>query len=110
MGFSEDRVQDLKTAVAEACINAIEHGNLFNESIIVGITMTTDNSSLTVSVSDEGSGPGEIPIPDLDQKMAGKDHTRGWGMFLINNLMDEVQFQPDPEGNNTIRMVIRLEK
>jgi len=26
MGFSEDRIEDLKTAVAEACINAMEHG------------------------------------------------------------------------------------
>ena len=32
MGFREDRVEDLKTAVAEACINAIEHGNILNET------------------------------------------------------------------------------
>ena len=32
MGFSEDRIQDLKTAVAEACINAIEHGNQMKAS------------------------------------------------------------------------------
>ena len=31
MGFKPERVEDLKTAVAEACINAIEHGNLMNE-------------------------------------------------------------------------------
>ena len=31
MGFREDRIEDLKTAVAEACINAIEHGNRLNE-------------------------------------------------------------------------------
>jgi serine/threonine-protein kinase RsbW len=110
MGFSEDRVQDLKTAVAEACVNAIEHGNRFNESTDVGVTMTTNESSLTVSVRDKGTGPGETSKPDLDKKMAGKDKTRGWGMFLIENLMDEVQFLSDTEGGNIVRMVIHLEK
>jgi len=33
MGFTEDRVEDLKTAVAEACINAIEHGNQMNDQL-----------------------------------------------------------------------------
>jgi len=37
MGFPEDRVEDLKTAVAEACINAIEHGNRLNEKLSVGV-------------------------------------------------------------------------
>jgi hypothetical protein len=36
MGFSDDRVNDLKTAVAEACINAIEHGNRMNELLRCG--------------------------------------------------------------------------
>lgn len=32
MGFTEDRVEGLKTAVAEACLNAIEHGNKMDTS------------------------------------------------------------------------------
>ena len=36
MGFREDRIEDLKTAVAEACINAIEHGNRLNEKLSRG--------------------------------------------------------------------------
>ena len=39
MGFPEDRIEDLKTAVAEACINAIEHGNRLNEKLSVGVVL-----------------------------------------------------------------------
>ena len=47
MGFSEDRVQDLKTAVAEACIIAMEHGNKLDDSIFLGITLTPTRSIAT---------------------------------------------------------------
>ena len=110
MGFSEDRIKDLKTAVAEACVNAMEHGNRFHESAAVGITMTADVSSLTVAVKDDGKGPKGIPEPDLEKKIAGEERTRGWGIFLISNLMDEVQFLSDTGGGNTVKMVIHLEK
>lgn len=36
MGFSDERVEDLKTAVAEACINAMEHGNKFMNRSALG--------------------------------------------------------------------------
>ena len=42
MGFSEERVDDLKTAVAEACINAMEHGNKLDESLSVGVVLSMD--------------------------------------------------------------------
>jgi len=35
MGFSDDRIEDLMTAVDEACINAIEHGNKENANVKV---------------------------------------------------------------------------
>ena len=54
MGFSEDRVEDLKTAVSEACINAIEHGNKFDLNTKVGVTLAFDDTALEVTVHDEG--------------------------------------------------------
>ena len=56
MGFREDRVEDLKTAVAEACINAIEHGNRLNENLSVGVILSALEDSLEVKVIDDGSG------------------------------------------------------
>jgi len=110
MGFTEDRIEDLKTAVAEACINAIEHGNKMDSSTKVGITLTVDESKLQVSVIDEGKGIGEIQTPHIEDKMEGKDKPRGWGIFLIKSLINEVTFEPSPEGGNITKMVIYLEK
>jgi len=110
MGFTEDRIEDLKTAVAEACVNAMEHGNKMDTSTKVGITLTAEESRLQVTVKDEGKGVGEIDSPSIERKIEGKDKTRGWGIFLIKSLMNEVKFEPSPEGGNVVKMIIYLEK
>jgi len=110
MGFTEDRIEDLKTAVAEACLNAIEHGNKMDTSTKVGITLTVEESRLQVSVKDEGKGINQVPTPSIESKIEGEDKPRGWGIFLIKNLVNEVTFEQDPEGGNVTKMVIYLEK
>jgi serine/threonine-protein kinase RsbW len=111
MGFSEDRIEDLKTAVSEACLNAMEHGNELDEKTFLGVTLTSGPSGLEVAVQDEGKGMGSIPVPSLENKIEGVDESkRGWGIFLIRGLMDEVQFMADDHGRNTVKMVIHLEK
>ena len=109
MIFPADRVEDLKTAVAEACTNAIEHGNKLDASMKVGISLTIDKGRLQVAVQDEGTGIGRVPTPNIDSKIEGKSDPRGWGIFLIKNLMDEVTFESTPKGN-VVKMIIHLEK
>src|SRR5579872_7315983 len=48
MGFSDDRIEDLKTAVAEACMNAIEHGNQGSQTAAVTVLLTAANEQLEV--------------------------------------------------------------
>jgi serine/threonine-protein kinase RsbW len=110
MGFTEDRIEDLKTAVAEACLNAIEHGNKLDTSTKVGITLTVEESRLQVSVKDEGKGINNVPTPSIESKIKGEDKPRGWGIFLIKSLVNEVTFEARPEGGNVTKMVIYLEK
>jgi len=110
MGFSDDRVEDLKTAVAEACINAMEHGNKMDANTKVGVTLTVTEKNLQVDVRDQGKGVGEVATPDIDEKMEGKEKSRGWGIFLIRGLMDEVQFGSSPEGGGVVRMIIHLDR
>jgi serine/threonine-protein kinase RsbW len=70
MGFAEDRIEDLKTAVAEACINAIEHGNKLDENLSVGVILSMGSDSLEVRVVDSGTGPPDhATAPDIDRKM-----------------------------------------
>lgn len=111
MGFSPDRIEDLKTAVAEACINAIEHGNRLDESLRVAVELSRSESELEVKVSDEGTGSVEASAPpDIDRKMSGEEDSRGMGMFLIRALVDEAEWHKGPPGNSYVRLVIRLDK
>ncbi|MFQ6040141.1 MAG: ATP-binding protein [Candidatus Poribacteria bacterium] len=111
MGFSEDRIEDLKTAVDEACINAIEHGNQENADIKVLVELIAENNRLQVDIHDQGKGiRGNIQKPDIDILIAEKSSGRGWGLFLIQSLMDEVEFDWNPETGNVTHMVIHLKQ
>ena len=111
MGFDEERVEDLKTAVAEACINAMEHGNKLNESLSVGVILSMGDDSLEVRVVDNGSGaPATKTTPDIDKKMRGEESSRGMGMFLIQALVDEAEWVRSPLSGSYTRMVIHLNK
>jgi serine/threonine-protein kinase RsbW len=115
MCFREDRIEDLKTAVAEACINAIEHGNRLNEKLSVGVVLSVNANSLEVKVIDDGKGmnrkPGLVSKPDIDRKMHGDEGPRGMGMFLIQALVDEAEWVVGVDGNSSyVRLVIRLDK
>ncbi len=110
IGFTDNRIEDLKTAVSEACLNAIEHGNKWNTTTKVGIYLSINKTKLKVSVEDMGEGiKGKINEPNIDNKIEGKEDPRGWGIFLIKRLIDEIKFEPKSDGNVTT-MVIHLEK
>ncbi len=112
MGFPDDRVEDLKTAVAEACINAIEHGNRLNEKLSVGVVLSAGADELEVKVIDDGKGMTTRPAkPDIDRKMHGEEDPRGMGMFLIQALVDEAEWVAGKDGKSSyVRLVIRLDK
>jgi serine/threonine-protein kinase RsbW len=111
-GFPEDRIEDLKTAVAEACINAIEHGNRLNEKLSVGVVLRAESDSLEVKVIDDGSGIKKQPAkPDIDRKMHGEEDARGMGMFLIQALVDEAEWVTGLDGKSSyVRLLIKLDK
>jgi serine/threonine-protein kinase RsbW len=112
VGFRPERIEDLKTAVAEACINAIEHGNRLNEKLSVVVVLSTDDEVLEIKVMDDGKGMNALPIkPDIDRKMHGEEDPRGMGMFLIQALVDEAEWVVGANGKGSyVRLVIRLDK
>jgi serine phosphatase RsbU (regulator of sigma subunit)/anti-sigma regulatory factor (Ser/Thr protein kinase) len=104
------RLEQLKTAVAEAAMNAIEHGNQGRDDLSVEIEVEAANGVLAVRITDEGlGGPvGELEAPDLDAKLAGLQKPRGWGLFLIENMVDEIRVS-DADGRHTVELVLNLE-
>ena len=104
------RFERLKTAVAEATMNAIEHGNRNDPELPVEIEVRLDGGELVVRITDQG---GERPIPepetpDLEAKLAGRQKPRGWGLFLIKNMVDDLRVVSD-ERHYTIELVLHLE-
>ncbi len=111
LDLSEDRQKRLETAVAEAAMNAMEHGNKYNPEIPVEVGVYADDRQLTISISDPGVGTWvpETTQPDLDAKLAGEQPTRGWGLFLIKNMVDEINIIEE-EDKHTIELLMKFEE
>jgi serine/threonine-protein kinase RsbW len=114
MGFPTERIEDIKTAVSEATTNAIEHGNHEDGSQSVLVILVPESESLAISVRDQSATPfapaqDTAIAPSIEDKIAGISDARGWGMFLIRSLVDEVHFSSSSLGNE-VRMVIHLDR
>lgn len=112
MGFAPERIDSLKTAISEAVTNAIEHGNEYDAAVKVVVLLTARDDELIVSVADQGRKPLDqkcmVTMPSIEEALQ-RDDKGGWGIWLIRELMDEVEFTTAPSGGNQIRMVIHLE-
>ena len=110
LGFSAERIEDLKTVVAEAAINAMQHGNKDRPDAKVAISMNFKDDALHISVTDNGGGIEELPSnPDIDRIIERLDPPTGFGTFLIRQLADEVDFNEMTDGGHRVNMVIRLQ-
>jgi serine/threonine-protein kinase RsbW len=109
-GFSAERIEDLKTIVAEAAINAMQHGNKGREDSEVVVTMRMKNKAIHIEVSDHGDGITDIlPKPDIERIMNNQDPPVGFGVFLIQELADEVEFNLDSESGHRLNMVVKTD-
>jgi anti-sigma regulatory factor (Ser/Thr protein kinase) len=90
-GLPPARMERLKTAVAEATMNAIEHGNQGRPDIPVDV---------------EHAPGGTVEEPDLLLKLEGEQRARGWGLFLIRNMVDAMHVRTDGP-RHTIQLIMR---
>jgi serine phosphatase RsbU (regulator of sigma subunit)/anti-sigma regulatory factor (Ser/Thr protein kinase) len=106
----EDRMNRLRTAVSEATMNAIEHGNQGRADLLVEIRVFASEEALVVRITDEGDGgppPGTVEEPDIEAKLLGQQSPRGWGLFLIQNMVDEMHVFEDEE-HHTVDLILRM--
>jgi anti-sigma regulatory factor (Ser/Thr protein kinase) len=104
-------LEELRTAVAEAVLNAMEHGNQYRRELYVVVQVTAAGNTLAVRVIDQGAGqPVEDPQePDLAAKLAGEQSPRGWGLFLIKQMADDVRIRSS-EGGVVVEMFWYLDE
>lgn len=107
IGFSPERIEDLKLAVSEAVNNAIEHGNRRQAAKLVEVTFMLDAEKLEVHIRDEGEG---VESVDFSRRVV-EDHNlesgahRGFGMYLISALVDDCEVSSSHHGTTlTLRL------
>jgi len=110
LNLPEQKIKRLETAVGEAAMNAMEHGNNYRPDLPVDIQVATDGESLSVSILDHGKNK-SIPDstkPDLPAKISGEQSPRGWGLYLIANMVDDMKVS-QKDGKRSVELVIELE-
>ena len=112
LGLAPERLERLKTAVSEAAMNAIEHGSGGNADVPIHVHVASTDSRLRVRIADMGLG-GAVPlgtseVPDIEAKLAGEQKPRGWGLFLIEAMVDEVAVEPTETGQAVV-LTLNLE-
>ncbi|MCU1460193.1 MAG: rsbW [Acidimicrobiales bacterium] len=106
----DDRIDDLKIAVSEACTNAIEAHDAVAADERVVVRCRADQQTLEVRIEDRGGGfdpstlPEHPPVTDPDRLK----FERGLGIPLIRSLVDEVEIKSSSDGT-AVRMVMRRE-
>ena len=109
MGLSPERIEDLKTMVSEAAINAMEHGNKGRPDARVKVSLNCQDDTLNITVSDEGNGI-EVhpPVPDIEKIIEDLESPIGFGLFLIKQLADQVEFHQGADGGHVVKMAIKM--
>jgi anti-sigma regulatory factor (Ser/Thr protein kinase) len=113
LGLSPARLERLKTAVSEAAMNAIEYGSQGRADVPVDVEVETTVESIVVRITDRalsGSVPDDAEAPDIALKLAGEQKPRGWGLFLIKNMVDSMDVTSDGSTQTVTLTMAREER
>ncbi len=107
MRLSRDKIDEVKFALVEACINAFEHGGESAGQVDLRFRISRRPGGaemLEVTVADRGKGfdPARIEPPELDRKLREGASKRGWGLKFIQSLMDEVEIRSTENGTTIV--------
>lgn len=106
-GFSENTASQVELAMDEALTNVIRHAYAEqSEHGTVVVLLEKDADQLTIRLRDWGNTFSPDWKTDLDVDQMAKDKKRGGlGLFIIQRVMDEVDYRRCPQGYNELTMV-----
>jgi serine/threonine-protein kinase RsbW len=97
--FSQDAINDLGTALIEACSNAIEHGNRFSPDKQVSVTLRFNGRTFTAIVKDEGMGF-DFEKALREEPEPNPMSERGRGILIMRAFTDDLKFRYEGGGMN----------
>lgn len=90
--FAPKAINQIKTALVEACINATEHSLSPDRKIYQKFTV--ENDKIVITISNRGLRLGDKKSHEINPD----EGRRGWGLKLMKNLMDDVKFEQIDDG------------
>jgi serine/threonine-protein kinase RsbW len=101
MEMSSDKIDEVRMAVVEACINSFEHSSADDRKVYMTFVVRGDGEPerLEITIRDTGVGfePNSVEEPRIEEKLKAT-RKRGWGLKIIDGLMDEVEIQSNASG------------
>lgn len=106
LGLSDDFISAIDLAVRESVANAVKHGNRFDETKSVEITLSRISNGFEITVRDFGQGfdVNSIPDPTNPENLL---KVNGRGILFMRSFMDEVEWFDAPGGGLLVKMVKR---
>jgi serine/threonine-protein kinase RsbW len=105
MQMSSDKIDEVRMAVVEACINSFEHSAARDHKVYITFAVLGDREPemLQISIRDRGVGfrPEDVEEPTIEEKLRA-ERKRGWGLKIIHGLMDEVDIESSSGGTNIV--------
>ena len=97
--FRPEAINQIKTAIVEACINASEHSFSPDRKIYQRFRVESDR--LVITISSRGIVPANLNGANSgSEAKEAAEERRGWGLKLIRTLMDEVEFERVDDGTS----------
>ena len=107
LGLEQDRIDEVRLAVVEVCINAFEHSRAADRRVHMTCSILgshrEDPRELRIAIEDHGIGfdPAGLAQPRIEEKLKA-DRKRGWGMRIIHGLMDDVSIESGADGTRVV--------
>lgn len=105
MKMSPDKVDEVRMAVVEACINAFEHSHSEDRQVHLDFEVLGESvpRTLRITVRDHGVGfdPDALEEPTIEDKLKA-ERKRGWGLKIIHGLMDHVEVHSGARGTTLV--------
>ena len=102
---AEEEAYRVQLAVNEACTNIIHYAYGGDTSRPIRIACGAADGDLVVRITDEGERfePDSVPVPDVQSGLTARE-PGGLGIFLMRQMMHEVEFIFHEEGRNELVM------
>ncbi|WP_136806801.1 ATP-binding protein [Desulfosediminicola flagellatus] len=109
-GMSESCADDVEICVVEGINNVIEHAYIHDPGKTVAIIVESNSTNLYIKIKDSGISMGKLTEPEIDVDLENINTLPegGFGLYIIHNLMDSVQYG-SVDGTNTLSMTKRID-